>query len=56
MNAETLKSLMDVSAVTADGTEITLMGNISDAEGLKNVFENGGEGVGGNIIDFPGQL
>lgn len=43
---EALKSLMKVSAVTADGTEITLMGNISDAEGLHNVFENGGEGVG----------
>ncbi|MES3017822.1 MAG: phosphoenolpyruvate--protein phosphotransferase [Bacteroidota bacterium] len=43
---EALKSLMDVSAVTVDGTEISLMGNISDAEGLKNVFDNGGEGVG----------
>ncbi|SKB92196.1 phosphoenolpyruvate--protein phosphotransferase [Daejeonella lutea] len=43
---EALKSLMDVSAVTVDGTEISLMGNISDAEGLNNVFDNGGEGVG----------
>ncbi|MES2875710.1 MAG: phosphoenolpyruvate--protein phosphotransferase [Bacteroidota bacterium] len=41
-----LKSLMDVSAMTEDGTEITLMGNISDAEGLNDVFENGGQGVG----------
>jgi phosphotransferase system enzyme I (PtsI) len=44
--SEALKSLMDVSAVTADGTEITLMGNISDAEGLYDVFDNGGQGVG----------
>ncbi len=43
---EALKSLMDVSAVTADGTEITLMGNISDSGGLHEVFDNGGEGVG----------
>lgn len=43
---EALKSLMNVSAVTADGTEISLLGNISDAEGLKNVFDSGGEGVG----------
>lgn len=43
---EALKSLMDVSAVTADGTEISLVGNISDAEGLQNVFDNGGEGIG----------
>ncbi len=44
--SEALKSLMDVSAVTADGTEITLMGNISDAEGLYDVLDNGGQGVG----------
>ncbi len=43
---EALKSLMDVAAVTTDGTKITLMGNISDAEGLNNVFDNGGDGVG----------
>ena len=43
---EALKSLMDVSAETSDGTEIILMGNISDAEGLYDVFDNGGQGVG----------
>ncbi len=44
--SEALKSLMEVSAVTVDGTEIALLGNISDAEGLYDVFENGGQGVG----------
>lgn len=43
---EALKSLMDVSAVTADGIEIELLGNISNAEDLDDVFENGGQGVG----------
>jgi phosphotransferase system enzyme I (PtsI) len=43
---EALKSLMDVAAVTVDGTEIQLMGNISSADDLETVFDNGGQGVG----------
>lgn len=43
---EALKSLMDVDAVTSDGEAIQLMGNISHADDLDDVFENGGQGVG----------
>lgn len=43
---EALKSLMDVDAVTLDGTQIHLMGNISHADDLEDVFENGGQGIG----------
>lgn len=43
---EALKSLMDVDSVTSDGESIHLMGNISHANDLEDVFENGGQGVG----------
>jgi len=43
---EALKSLMDVDAVTSDGEAIHLMGNISHANDLEDVFDNGGQGVG----------
>ncbi len=43
---EALKSLMDVDAITLDGTQIHLMGNISHADDLEDVFENGGQGIG----------
>lgn len=43
---EVLKSLMDVDAVTSDGEAIQLLGNISQANDLEDVFDNGGQGVG----------
>lgn len=44
--AEQLRSLKDMAAVTADGTEIELLGNISDVDELRNVMAHGGRGVG----------
>ncbi len=41
-----LKSLRDLPAITADGQNVRLYANISSAEELEQVFENGGEGVG----------
>lgn len=43
---EALKSLMDVNAITLDGVQIHLMGNISHADDLEDVFDNGGQGIG----------
>ncbi|MDP9081747.1 MAG: phosphoenolpyruvate--protein phosphotransferase [Bacteroidota bacterium] len=45
-HAETLKALRDVPAVTTDGMQVMLSANISGAEDLADVFDNGGEGVG----------
>jgi phosphoenolpyruvate-protein phosphotransferase (PTS system enzyme I) len=58
-----LKALHDVPAITTDGMQITLTANISGAEDLVNVFDNGGEGVGllrtellfMNRDNFPGE-
>jgi phosphotransferase system enzyme I (PtsI) len=41
-----LKSLKDQPAITSDGIKITLSANISGADDMDGVFENGGEGVG----------
>jgi len=41
-----LKALREIPAITTDGLQITLTANISGAEDLVNVFDNGGEGVG----------
>jgi phosphotransferase system enzyme I (PtsI) len=41
-----LKSLKDQPAITSDGKKITLSANISGADDMDVVFENGGEGVG----------
>ncbi len=45
-NSDKLKQLKDVRSVTTDGTEIKLLANISSADDLEAVFNNGGEGVG----------
>jgi phosphotransferase system enzyme I (PtsI) len=44
--AEGLKALKDIPLVTTDGMEVTLSANISSADDMDAVFENGGEGVG----------
>lgn len=44
--SDRLKRLKDVGACTTDGTVIKLMANISQADDLEQVFDNGGEGVG----------
>jgi phosphotransferase system enzyme I (PtsI) len=43
---DSLKMLRDLPAVTTDGLQVMLSGNISGAEDLPDVFDNGGEGVG----------
>jgi phosphotransferase system enzyme I (PtsI) len=45
-HANSLKALRDVPAITTDGVQVTLSANISGAEDLEGVFDNGGEGVG----------
>jgi phosphotransferase system enzyme I (PtsI) len=45
-NSNKLKQLKAVSATTTDGTAITLQANISSADDMDAVFDNGGEGVG----------
>ncbi len=44
--AEQLKLLNTTAAITTDGKKITFSGNISNAEELEYMFENGAEGVG----------
>ena len=44
--AEELKALKDIPSVTTDGVEIMLSANISNADDMDAVFENGGQGVG----------
>lgn len=41
-----LQSLQDRPCITTDGTEILLLGNISGAADLEQVFANGGQGAG----------
>ncbi|MDB5015776.1 MAG: ptsP [Mucilaginibacter sp.] len=41
-----LKQLKEVPSVTTDGTAIQLLANISVADDMDSVFDNGGEGVG----------
>ncbi len=41
-----LKTLKNKPAITIDGKKITLSANISGADDMESVFENGGEGVG----------
>ncbi|MDB5140541.1 MAG: ptsP [Mucilaginibacter sp.] len=41
-----LKQLNDIPSVTTDGTAIQLLANISVADDMGSVFDNGGEGVG----------
>ena len=43
---EKLKSLKNTLAITIDGAKIMLSANISNADDMDAVFENGGEGVG----------
>jgi len=43
---EQLKTLKNTPAVTTDGARIMLSANISGADDMDDVFENGGEGVG----------
>lgn len=43
---ESLKALKNMPSITTDGVGIALTANISGAEDLENVFENGGQGVG----------
>lgn len=45
-HANNLKALRDVPAITTDGMQVTLSANISGAEEMEAVFDNGGEGVG----------
>ncbi|MDB5091189.1 MAG: phosphoenolpyruvate-protein phosphotransferase [Mucilaginibacter sp.] len=45
-HADSLKTLRDLPAVTTDGLQVMLSANISGAEDLADVFDNGGEGVG----------
>jgi phosphotransferase system enzyme I (PtsI) len=40
------KQLKDVQSITSDGSVIKLLANISNADDLEAVFDNGGEGVG----------
>jgi phosphotransferase system enzyme I (PtsI) len=42
----TLKALKDRPAITSDGKKIMLSANISGADDMDDVFDNGGEGVG----------
>ncbi|MEO6978967.1 MAG: phosphoenolpyruvate--protein phosphotransferase [Mucilaginibacter sp.] len=46
MHSIKLKVLRDVPAVTTDRLQITLTANISAAEDMHDVFNNGGEGAG----------
>ena len=41
-----LKTLKEIPATTTDGFRISLKANISSADEIESVFENGGEGVG----------
>jgi phosphoenolpyruvate-protein phosphotransferase (PTS system enzyme I) len=41
-----LKSLKELPATSTDGKNVNLFANISNADDLEQVFENGGEGVG----------
>jgi phosphoenolpyruvate-protein phosphotransferase (PTS system enzyme I) len=41
-----LRLLRDLPAVTTDGQQVRLYANISNADDLEQVFENGGEGIG----------
>lgn len=58
-----LTMLKDLPAMTSDGRKINLFANISGADDLEKVFENGGEGVGllrtellfMNRNSFPGE-
>jgi phosphotransferase system enzyme I (PtsI) len=43
---QSLHELADLPAVTADGTEITLMGNIEFPEEIDLVLKDGGKGIG----------
>jgi len=44
--ADQLKQLREVEPITIDGTKITLMANIANADDMEDVFDFGGEGVG----------
>jgi phosphotransferase system enzyme I (PtsI) len=44
--AEKLKALKDAAAITTDGERIVLSANISGADDMEGVHDNGGEGVG----------
>ncbi|MEO3403622.1 phosphoenolpyruvate--protein phosphotransferase [Mucilaginibacter sp. CAU 1740] len=44
--SEVLKKVKDKPAITADGKQVTLLANISSADDLDMVHDNGGEGVG----------
>jgi phosphotransferase system enzyme I (PtsI) len=44
--ADLYKKVKDVPAITIDGTQIKLLANISGADDMDMVFDNGGEGVG----------
>lgn len=41
-----LKTLKNISSITTDGTAVSLLANISGADDMQAVFENGGGGVG----------
>jgi len=43
---DSLKTLRDLPAVTTDGLQVMLSGNISGASDMADVFDKGGEGVG----------
>ncbi|RBQ03104.1 phosphoenolpyruvate--protein phosphotransferase [Pedobacter miscanthi] len=45
-HSEELKLLKDKTAITLDGTRITLSGNISEAGEMDSMFNHGAEGVG----------
>ena len=45
-HADSLKTLRALPAVTTDGLQVMLSANISGAEDLAGVFDNGGEGAG----------
>ncbi|MFC0516960.1 phosphoenolpyruvate--protein phosphotransferase [Mucilaginibacter angelicae] len=44
--AEVLKKVKDKPAITEDGKQVTLLANISNADDLEMMHDNGGEGVG----------
>ncbi|UOE46451.1 phosphoenolpyruvate--protein phosphotransferase [Mucilaginibacter sp. SMC90] len=44
--AEVLKMVKDKPAITADGKQVKLLANISGADDLTMVHDNGGEGIG----------
>jgi phosphotransferase system enzyme I (PtsI) len=44
--SEILKKVKDKPAITTDGKQVTLLANISNADDIETVFDNGGEGVG----------